>query len=86
MNRIKKDGDETYNIFNESNEMIGVLKKNSFGTHGHWRGWNHYVYCKQLGRFAWAGSEIPINGKLQRWADAQVIFLNLKEAKQYYMI
>ena len=39
--------DGVYLAVNDKNEAVAYIKKNCFGTHGHYRGWEH---CILLGK------------------------------------
>ncbi len=86
---IKENG--RYNVVNEAGTVIAFIEKYGIGTHGHYRGYQHHVFCPELGELLWAGvadhvvhpgSERPWNN----WSDAPAHFVNLKEARAYYGI
>lgn len=41
MNKLTKDGDRII-IVSEDGSLVDTLYKNTFGTHGHWRGYLAY--------------------------------------------
>lgn len=87
--RYEKDGDIVRAISTEG-AVLGYIKKDRFGTHGHWRGYLHYVLCKENNKLIWAG----INEReifpdrpytpWKSWTDAPTWFANVKEFKEYY--
>lgn len=72
-----KRGDRIYAI-NADGKTIAYIEKNRFGTHGHWRGWNHYVYDNSKGDFLWAGVYEILSDLVP------CIFMSIKEFKAYY--
>ena len=80
---LEKSGPDRYDI-KEGDMIIAYIEKNRMGTHGHWRGYTHYMYHE--GRFLWAGADIVIGGKMRPWTDAPWVFRNIREVKDYYGI
>ena len=84
-----KNGPDRYDLFDDYGKLTAVVEKERFGTHGHWRGWRHCVYCPVVGQILWAGVElypgVPRDA-MENWTDAPVYFANLKEVKEYYKI
>ena len=79
MEFIKANNGDRYYIRNSEGNTIAYIEKMYMGTHGHWRGWDHYVL--DLGRkeficgraFWYFGIE-----NTPEW------FRNLQAAKEYY--
>lgn len=58
--------------------LIAYIKKHYFGTHGHSSGWEHWIYCPDLGDFVWAGAiQVEQLGY-------PCFFRNVKQFKEYY--
>lgn len=56
---------------------VAYIEKNYMGTHGHSRGWEHFIYDKQYG-FIYAGA-IQVDHLNHPW-----IFSSVKDFKNYY--
>ena len=71
-------------------QTVGFIRKNRFGTHGHWHGWKHYTRCERSGEFTWCGvwaSAICPEKQHKAWAtwsDEPSVFASIKEFKEYY--
>ena len=78
--KIIKNG-ETYSAVNDDGKVVAFIVKNCFGTHGHWRGWEHYVYCDEKNAFYTAEC---INNCFNPAEEIPCIFCNIKEFKEYY--
>ena len=86
----EKDGDFVRAI-DSNGTVIGYIKRQRHGTHGHWRGYLHYVPCKDRdNRMIWAGIEenyiYPDRPHVEwkSWTEAPSWFSNVKEFKAYY--
>lgn len=92
MNRLVKNGNDRYDIINETGAIIACIVKDYMGTHGHWRGYQHHVFCEKLGKMLWAGvtaSFVYPEAKRDpwlRWTDEPQYFGNLKEVREHYGI
>ena len=93
MRFIKSKDGEQISAFNDSNELVAYIRKNRMGTHGHWNGWRHYLYCDYLNQYIWAGVNCTAvypgwNGSgygfLDHWTNAPTCFSNITEFKNYY--
>lgn len=91
--RFEKTADgERINVIDDDGTIIAYAEKQRFGTHGHWRGYLHYLFCDRVGKIIWAGEqsksiypEKPVNNCWENWTDAPPVFLNVKEIKAYYL-
>ena len=78
--KIKKETDRIYVIDDSGNE-IAMAEKQYMGTHGHWRGYLHYV--KENGKWVWCGTDrmfCSIPEEVPAW------FGSVKEIKRYYNV
>ena len=80
-----KDGEKIF-VVDESGTEKAYIEKYYFGTHGHYRGYTHFVFSETAGRFLWAGVTEYNNGEFKPWTAAPAYFPNLKEFKTYYGI
>lgn len=86
-----KDGD-TISAVNSMGLVVACIKKNRFGTHGHWRGWEHYKYCYYRNRLlkttTWFRDVFPSwdegFGYFGSWTDDVPWFGSIQEFKDYY--
>ncbi len=62
--------------------ITAKLEKNTFGTHGHSRGWLHYQALPD-GTMMWCGVDKRI---FPNKPDAPEIFSSIKQAREYYGI
>lgn len=90
MFKLVKDGGK-YNVTDEAGKIVACAEKGYIGTHGHYRGFNHYIYSEKLGRLRWAGEMGPVAGPdgkraLKPWTEEPLMFKSLKEFKNYYGI
>ena len=89
--KIVKNG-EIYSAVNDGEKVVAYIEKNRFGTHGHWRGWNHLVFSDKRNDYVYAERMNMDNG-LRWWDDPSCVdsdqyipvhFCNVKEFKEYY--
>lgn len=91
MNKLIKTREDRFDIINETGSTIAYVVKAGMGTHGHWRGWEHHLFCPELGKILWAGvSDRIVHPKTGsnhvRWTSEPLFFQNLKEIKAHYGI
>ena len=84
-----KDG-ERVDVFS-GEALMGYIKKQRMGTHGHWHGWRHFPYCERRGECVWAGVACMViypekdnKDPWAHWTDMPVWFANVKEFKEYW--
>ena len=89
--KIIKSG-ENYLAVDDSGKTVAYIKKNCFGTHGHWRGWEHYVFSEKKNDYVIAEVMNEENG-LFWWRDPEcmdsdqyipAVFCNIKAFRDYY--
>ena len=91
MKFMKSEDGETVSAIDENGNVVAYIKKNRFGTHGHWHGWDHFLFCDSLEKWIWAGvarhvafQNRGIDNPWDKWTEAPVIFSNIKEFKLYH--
>lgn len=91
MRFVKSPDGETVSAVDESGKVVAYIKKNRFGTHGHWHGWMHYPWCEPLGKCVWAGVSVTSvyperkeTRPWEHWTDEVCCFGNIKEFKERY--
>lgn len=72
--RVVKDG-ERYYAENNDGKRVAYIEKNYIGTHGYWRGWEHYVWSDKGNCF---NTAFFLDGE-------RVIFSSMKEFEKHYM-
>lgn len=89
---IKSQDGETISAVNSKGMVIAYIRKNRFGTHGHWRGWEHYKYCYYTNRFlrtdvmyqmvypSWTSGF----GYFGSWSPDPMIFRSIQDFKDHY--
>ena len=75
-------------IIDQSGSVIAYLEKNGFGTHGHYRGYKHFIFSAADNKYIWCGVEYYCKEEkeFKRFTDKPETFRNLKEVKLYYNI
>ena len=79
------------NPADETGRIVACAEKEYMGTHGHYRGFSHYIYCEKHGRLRWTGEMEPVakpDGRraLRPWTDEPLMFRTLREFKKHYGI
>lgn len=91
MKFIKSKNGERVTAVSESGETIAYIEKYRFGTHGHWHGWHHYVFCERVNKHIWAGVDESIiyperpRVAWKNWTSAPEWFANVKAFKTFYL-
>ena len=84
-----EDGEKILAI-DSTGRTVAYIEKDRFGSHGHWKGYLHYIFCEKLGKLIWAGvDEYMIypdrpHESWKSWTEAPPWFPNVKEFKTYY--
>ena len=86
---IKSDDGERISAIKDGVE-IAYIKKNRFGTHGHWRGWEHYVRYEGDGKChrvnmlsSVVTGVIDKDNPFKTWSDEPPLFSEIKSFKAY---
>lgn len=67
-------------------EVIAYVVKNYMGTHGHWRGWEHYLlYNGKMTNAMYPLTLSLIDIGTENCDDIPITFRNLNEFKNYYL-
>lgn len=87
---FEKAGPDRINAVDDSGTVIAYIEKQRMGTHGHWHGYLHYLFCDPLNKIIWAGEDentvYPDRPHIpwKSWTEAPTWFANVKEFKAYY--
>ena len=93
MKFVKSQDGEQIDAVNADGQIVGYIRKDRMGTHGHWHGWKHYIQCeRKCNEFVWCGvwasaiypERAHTCGLWERWTDEPSWFANIKEFKEYY--
>ena len=79
---IIKTGDR-YEAVNSDGFVVAYIVKNYMGTHGHSRGWEHYVYCRKVQDYA-RGDAVSYVYQDDSFRDIPWTFRNIKQFSEYY--
>ena len=79
MKFIKINNGDRYNIVDCDGNTVAYINKYFFGSHGHWRGWEHWIFDSDRNDFicGWSFDFLGIE-------NIPAFFGNIKEAKAYY--
>ena len=83
-----KDGDRVSAI-NENGDLVAYIEKDRFGTHGHWHGYKHFVFCEKLNEFIWAAVPkfVVYPGEpasdYESWTEEPPHFSSVRSFKEY---
>ena len=92
MKFVKSADGETVSAIDATGKTVAYIKKNRFGTHGHWHGWKHYTWCESQGKCVWCAIDEDVifpdrpHVAWKAWTDAPPCFSNIKEFKAYWEV